>query len=134
MVADRAAQQRHWFVCDDPQGIAWQYPELLCCYFDDLNLIKGYEQWVSQGYLSQAEVDAVSKFHQEFDRYSPPEGDEYDHEAISRDPAWLDLCATAREAWEALRLLLNDPEEIKEIGEIIEQDESTVSLRSRAER
>jgi len=72
--------------------------------------------------LTQEEVDVVAAFHQQFDKYSPPGGDEYDHKVISEDPSWLELCATARKACQALHGILTAPEDIREIHGVIEQD------------
>ncbi len=127
MVADRASQHRHWFVCDQPEGIGWQFTEMCCQYFNDLFLDKGFEYLVAKGYVSTSEAQAVATFHSMYDGYTAPNGD-YDHKAIYDDPVWHKLNVAAQQACVALQPLLSDDSEIQIVQRIIEQSPGGDSL------
>lgn len=92
----------------------FSFVEYVECYFGDLLLGEqdgSYAARVEQGLLSAAEATVVSEFHSALDRYEPPNGDDYDHQAILDDPAWHGVVEAAKEAQHRLARLLEEPTE-----------------------
>ena len=89
------------------------FVEYVYFYFDDLGLSHrgDYPRLVDAGFLSSAEVEAVSDFHAALDAYDAPNGDDHDHAAILRDPRWNDVVIAAQAARERLLAVLTDPSE-----------------------
>ena len=73
----------------------WSYVEFACCYFDDL--LNGEEPSVLEqaGVISSDELSLLREFHEAFDSYKPPNGDEYDSDAILQDPNWQSVVSAA---------------------------------------
>ena len=70
------------------------------------------DRFVKDGYLTQAEADAVALFHATADEYKSPNGDDYDHASILADPKWLHVVQVAGMAKTALLTILHDPAEL----------------------
>jgi len=88
----------------------WSYIELVECYFEQFELGKGYGFAVENGIVSASEAAAAATFHTMFVAYEPPQGDNYNHEAILADPKWHAVSSAAAEALENILLLsFNNP-------------------------
>ena len=124
----------HEFADLDTQRRLWLHPtarnphytflEYICSYFDDLAVFDdsvsgdAYATAREQGLVSAEEVAAVEAFHAILDAYEAPGKDDYDHEAILKDPKWGEVVAAARSAQSALLPLIHDPEERRALTEI----------------
>ena len=95
----------------------YSYVEYRECYFTDLDLSDGYSPLVADGYVSNAEAEAVEPFHRLFKAYGTPTGDSYDHAAILADLRWLEIADAARAAADRLADLLAYPEELRHLRE-----------------
>lgn len=111
--ADSAVQASRW---TDPQegNPHFSFVECMCCYFDDADLGDegAYARHIARGYVSDGEAEAVIEFHQFADAYRPPNGDDYDVDAILADPNWGVIVDAAQRAQARLLALLTDPAEI----------------------
>ncbi len=138
MVADRAsAEQRmlwrkNWlssiaeFADLDMQRATWLNPkninphysfvEYICSYFDRV-AEKGYDAPVAAGYLSEQEAAVVADLHALLDAYKPPNGDDYDHDAILQDETWHEVAATAKVARGRLAAIITQPAELRALLE-----------------
>ena len=77
--SDRATQERRWL---DPaeENPHFSYIECMCVYFDDVlwGEDEAYKKRLASGYVSKAEVAAVSVFHVLADAHQSPNGDDRD--------------------------------------------------------
>jgi hypothetical protein len=84
----------------------------MCVYFDDVLFGEAsYKQRLDSGYVSEAEVAAVTEFHTLADGHQSPNGDDWDIRAVLDDPAWQEVVAAAERARQRLLPLLSDPAE-----------------------
>lgn len=104
---DIETQKQRWL---DPkeENPHWTYVEVMCGYFDDASLDRGYEYWLERNYLSKEEHEAAADFHELVKGYEPPNRDEYDHAAILADPKWHELCEAAHHTAIKLHALVED--------------------------
>ena len=111
-IASIKDQNQYWI---DPEqsNPHWSFVEIMCEYFDDLNLDKGLENYVEKGFVSENEYKLVIKLHNQLDKYEPPNKDEYDHIAILKDPTWISICNEAKRTCKKLLSVLSDQEERK---------------------
>jgi hypothetical protein len=98
---------QHWWLGGGPPGLMFSFVELMCGYFDDLNLSAGLEAAVRSGWMTAAEAQASREFHQLAARYPEPPGEP---ESVLADPAWADVVEAARRAWFGIREVTQDPE------------------------
>jgi hypothetical protein len=103
-----------WWVGSGPSDICVSYAELMCGYFDELDLGGGLEPAVGEGWMGGSEVRAVAEFHDKASAYREPSSD---HEAILGDPAWADVVRAAQLAWRSLRAVV-DPEDRAVMNEL----------------
>lgn len=111
--ADPEVQSARW--TDSNEGNPhFSFVECMCCYFDDadLNDQGAYARRTERGYVSDDEAEVLAEFHQLADGYSPPNGNDYDVEAILADPNWQAVVSTARLTQARLVVLLTDPNEV----------------------
>jgi hypothetical protein len=106
-------EQRATWLNPENDNPHFSFVECLCSYFDALGLddpAGRYEARVDQGMVTREEVNAVVALHAKLSDYSPPAADDYDHDAILRDPAWLAVVDEARWAVDRLKTMLSDDE------------------------
>lgn len=89
---------------------AWTYIEFMNHYFDDLDLVDGYEKKIQEGYVSHEEYNAIEKFHIALEKYKEPNGI-YDPEAILNDPEWIKITEMGQSSLKNLETLVSDAEE-----------------------
>ena len=109
--ADLELQRRSWFGGSEYNSPYWSFVEWMCRYFDDYSLSSGYAPFVSDGFVSQEEADAVRQFHAAADAYNAPGGDDYNHSAILADSAWLQVVSLANAARLTLLAIVSEPSE-----------------------
>ena len=82
-------------------------------YFDEAYLREpdAYNTRLAAGQVSSAEVAAVSRFHSLAESYESPTEDDWNSEAILRDPKWQEVVAAAQDAQQRLLSLLTDETE-----------------------
>jgi hypothetical protein len=98
---------QRWWLGGGPPGLIFSFVELMCGYFDDLNMSEGLEAAVRGGWMTAAEAQASREFHHLAARYREPPGEP---ESVLADPAWADVVEAARRAWFAIREVTMDPE------------------------
>ncbi len=110
-IASIKDQNQHWtnFEQNNPH---WSFVEIMCEYFDDLDLNEGYDNYLEKGFVTKKEVAIVANLHNQLDIYEPPNKDEYDHEAILKDPTWISICKEAKRTCKKLMSVLSNPEEL----------------------
>ena len=118
-LADLEFQRATW-LDPDIQNPHYSFVEFVECFYDvaagtytaDDRDAKNapLSHLLDNGHISQAERDAIWPLHVALRRYVSP--DCHNHEAILRDPKWLDVCAVARQARSALAALVSDPHEL----------------------
>lgn len=96
-----------WWRGGGPPDVCVSYTELMCGYFDDLDLADGLEAAVRAGWMSSAEAAATLELHRRAEAYREPSRDP---EAILADPRWADVVAAAQRAWSGLHARSEDPE------------------------
>ncbi|HLP04240.1 MAG TPA: hypothetical protein VK152_02315 [Paludibacter sp.] len=88
--------------------------EAICGYFDDLQLDKGYESFVKEGFVTQEEAELVSEFHELLNSYvSRPEKNSLSDQNMLRDIEWINLTKLAKESWEKLKVIISDEREME---------------------
>jgi hypothetical protein len=102
-----APSVQRWWIDGAPTGHMFSFVELMCGYFDDLNLSAGLEAAVRSGWMTAAEAQASREFHQLATCYREPPGEPH---SVLADPAWDDVVEAARRAWFAIREVTQDPE------------------------
>ena len=92
---------------------AWTFIEYMNSYFDDLRLSDlGYDYYLKKGYIKEEEYNCIKEFHKLLDEYEAPVSD-YDPVSIVKDPIWLNIRTLGQQSVENLKLLIDDPEEVK---------------------
>jgi hypothetical protein len=100
-ISDLNVQKQKW-VDSDNSNPYYSFVECMCMYFDDLGLSdQDYEQWIQQGIITETEYKLVKSFHEQLAVYKPPTN-EWDHEAILRDPAWITITKLAQKTLKEL--------------------------------
>jgi hypothetical protein len=110
--ADSYTQKAQWLATTEIRHHA-SFSDCMSGYFDGANLCEpnAYERRLTEGQINPAEVAAVSKFHSLAECYESPSGDDWNSDAILRDPKWQEVVAAAAEAQERLLHLLTDETE-----------------------
>ncbi len=85
----------------------WSYVEFCCSYPMEDQLVDAHEQ----GWLTDEEVRLLSTLNEAISAHSSPTGNNYDHEAILQDPAWLAVVELAQRTQQRLlEIVKNDDE------------------------
>ncbi len=69
----------------------WSFVEFMCCYFDDLVIDDNYKYQFDKGWVTSEELEIIKAWHEALDKYDSPKNEDYNHEAILKDPKWLDI-------------------------------------------
>jgi len=109
--ADYDLQSRSWFGGPEYNSPYWSFVEWMCRYFDDYSLSFGYASFISDGFVSPEEAEAVQEFHAAADTYKAPGGNDYDHRAILSDPGWQHVVSLADGARLRLLSIIKEPSE-----------------------
>ncbi|NVO30731.1 hypothetical protein [Hymenobacter lapidiphilus] len=88
----------------------WGYVEFMCCYFDDVFQGRKYEDFLSDGWISEAEYDCVKDWHELLDAHKAPNNENYNDLAIVNDLEWRRIVAIGVIAKEQLIKLLPSDE------------------------
>jgi len=112
--ADSHTQKTRWPATTKAKP-RFSFVDCMSDYFDGAYLREpdAYDRRLAAGQVTAAEVEAVTKFHSLAECYESPTGNDWNSEAILRDPKWQDVVAAACEAQERLLPLLADEEERK---------------------
>lgn len=103
-------QRQHW-LDPDQKNPHWSYVEIMCEYFDDCSLSDGYQQFVDGGMISEVEWSLVRPWHTRLAVYQHPTGNDYDNDAVLKDPEWIGICRDAARLRKALLAVVSDPAE-----------------------
>ena len=104
-------QRQHWLAQTADRSPRWTFVELMCEYFDDLDLGVGYGERVAGGFVTEAEARLLERWHTRLGDYVPPNEDDHALAAILKDPDWIALCREAGRRCQALLSVLSDPSE-----------------------
>jgi len=108
--ADEDAQRR-WLDTSE-RNPHYSYVECMSGYFDDTFFVRHeIERWVSYGYMSDTEYQAMLPFHRLAETYRPPNDDPRDCGAILADRGWIEVIGAAQTAQAALANMIDDPSE-----------------------
>ncbi len=122
--SDSETQKTRWL---DPaeRNPHFSFVECMCSYFDDAYLgeADAYRKRLVAGKLSENEVAAVAEFHAVADRYKSPSDDDWDTQAILKDPEWKAVVEAAQRAQERLLSLLTDSTERDALTQPLDWDE-----------
>jgi hypothetical protein len=96
-IADLELQRRMWL---DPANTNphWSYIEFVCSY-PDADQLTGAR---SKGWLSPAEAELLPDFGRTLLAHHAPTGNDFDNEAVLKDPAWHTVSRAAQHALAAL--------------------------------
>ena len=100
-------QRKTWLDAAKP-SVHYTYVESMCCYFDDLLCGLSYNQLVENDYMGEQEKAALIEWHTALDGYNSPQNDDYDDDAILKDPEWIRIAGLGEAAWKKLQLLRKD--------------------------
>jgi hypothetical protein len=117
--------QSYW-VTPANNGLVVSFSECMCTYFDDLGLEEGLEKAVTEGWLSKKETEILSIFHSSAELYNPK--DDYDHENILNDKAWIEVRNKAAKAWYKFKETLSDKNELELMNKL--ENELKIKLSS----
>ncbi|HPF92135.1 MAG TPA: hypothetical protein PLL57_15850 [Flavobacteriales bacterium] len=102
-------QRRSWLDTEG-QNPHWSFCEFMNCYFGCFGIEGTYHRFIQDGVVSTAEYEIVKDWHQALSSYKAPKDDDYNHQAILNDPAWLALVAEGEAARRRLEELLTNDE------------------------
>ena len=97
-----------WLEQKYPDEIGF-YSEDMCKYFDDLSIENNYKSQLIEGLVTEEEIDVIKSFHAALDNYD--EGEKTDSE-ILEDPNWQKIIYEGNQAWEKLKNVITNPEEL----------------------
>lgn len=105
-LADLGLQKMTWL---DPGNLNphWSYVEFCCCYPMEGQLADAHED----GWLTDEEVHLLRTLNGAISAHSSPTGDNYDHQAILQDPAWLAVVALAERTRQRLLAIVENEDE-----------------------
>lgn len=107
-------QRDLWIEHTYPDAVGW-FGEDVCQYFDDLFLDDNYQLQLKEGVITHEEFIAIKDFHVAFDQYLETDKEEKmlktDSEIIV-DPSWISVVGLAAIAWQQLKNIIKDSEEI----------------------
>lgn len=121
---DRDTQANRWLDRTE-RNPHFSLVECMCSYFDDAYLGEedAYEKRLARGHISAEEVAAVADFHALAERYESPNGDDWDAEAVLRDPNWQKVVDAAQRGQQRLLALLSDKTEKAALTQPLRWDE-----------
>jgi hypothetical protein len=96
-IADLDLQRRMWLDAANTNP-HWSFIEFVCSYPDEEEINSAQKK----GWITQAEASTLKGMAQLIERYVPPRGDDYDHQAILSDPAWFEVSRAAQAATQTL--------------------------------
>lgn len=110
--SDKETQANRWLDTAE-RNPHFSFVECMCSYFDDAYLgeADAYEKRLARGHLSPDEAAAVAEFHALAQRYESPNGNDWDAEAVLRDPNWQKVVDAGQRAQQRLLPLLTDSTE-----------------------
>lgn len=103
-ISDLDLQRRTW-LDQSNRNPHWSYIEFVSSYPDREQILQG----LREGWLSEAEGDALNDLRAILDAYSPPDNDPYGNAAVLDDPAWRSVTAAADRAKRQLLAATADP-------------------------
>lgn len=113
-ISDLDLQRRTWLNMTN-RNPHWSYIEFVCSFPDEdqLHFSK------NKGVLTNEEFDLLFQLERVLAAYAPPNGNEWDNEAVLADPAWRLVVEKAQNVKIRLLNLVNDPtERMHLLGEI----------------
>ncbi|MES2652717.1 MAG: hypothetical protein V4663_13325 [Bacteroidota bacterium] len=98
------------------------YTEMVCSYFDDLNLDDGYLKFMEDGLTSDVEVNIWSSFHSNLNAYtSKIENMKPSDQEIIKDSQWIELTNLAKLSWDEFKKNLRSDAEKQMVSDIEKQ-------------
>jgi hypothetical protein len=88
----------------------WSFVEFMCSYFDDLAIDDNYKYQLDNGWVTKKEYEIIEDWHITLDKYNSPKNDDYDNEAILKDPKWLEILQIGVKTRNELGKTLNESE------------------------
>ncbi|MHB9142222.1 MAG: hypothetical protein ACYC25_10130 [Paludibacter sp.] len=88
----------------------WSFVEFMCSYFDDLVIDENYKYPIENELITRQEYEIIKDWHEALNKYNSPENNDYDNEAILKDPKWLDILQTGVNVRNNLAKTLNETE------------------------
>ncbi|XOV92198.1 MAG: hypothetical protein ACFHWX_18560 [Bacteroidota bacterium] len=105
--------QRELWIEAKYSELAGSFGEAISMYFDNLNLKGGYDNPENAGIYKPREQQTISTFHYELSKYlKDPQKRTLSDAKILRDPEWQQLCKLGLTAWNEIKQLLTETEEI----------------------
>jgi len=111
-------QNEIWIKNSNPNIIGW-YAEDVNQYFNDLSLEDGYNLVLKENYVSKEELAVIEEFHLSFDDFVEVENHEQRDMSDKQrliDTGWIQIVKLGFEAWNRLKLVIIDQEELKLIA------------------
>jgi hypothetical protein len=105
-IADIEYQRRTWLTPPN-SSLHWSYVEF-CCSYPDANQLQFARD---SGQLSAKEFELLDALHGALVSHKAPGGNDYDHRAVLKDPAWHAVVAKAERIRQQLLTLTVDPKE-----------------------
>ena len=102
-------QRNLWIERKYENAIGW-FAEDMCRYFDDLSLEDQYNHQLMNGMITNKEFEVIKDFHKALDNYD--EMGKTDLE-ILEDSKWQEIVNVARSAWDNLKLVIEDRDELE---------------------
>jgi hypothetical protein len=95
------------------------YNEVVCTYFDDLDLGSGLRKFVEEGFITESEAQIFFEFHSLFEKYVDEKvKGEFSDAQILQDKEWINLTNLANENWKKLKKVLIEKAELNYITEL----------------
>ncbi|WP_177764492.1 hypothetical protein [Flavobacterium sp. I3-2] len=117
-LAHHEFQKKVWIEASIENYVS-DFTEVVCTYFDDLNLKSGLEKFAKEGFITEMEVKIFLKFHKQFEEYvDKSEKKTLSDYKVLRDIEWVNLTKLAKENWIELKGVLTDKTEIDYVIEL----------------
>lgn len=116
-ISDIEFQKRLWIDSEFPNIIS-SHTELICCYFDDLNLTDGYYLWIKEGIITQKEAVIITTLHNLLENYTRPEKENLTDNKILLDPEWHIITKEAKKVWNELKKVISILTEIEYMNKL----------------
>jgi hypothetical protein len=111
-------QENVWVKSKYP-NVVGTFTEDVCQYFDDVSLDDNYQFFVTDGSITQEEINSICDFHIALDTYVANTNDpqnvkaKYTNEEILKDPDWHEVVKLGNDSWSKLKKIIKDPSEIE---------------------
>ncbi len=105
-------QRGLWIELKYPNEASY-FGEDMCQYFDDLSIDNNYERQLANEYISEEEFEIIKTFHIALDRYESGERSDFE---ILNDPNWLSIVEEGNKAWNKLKDVITDEEEVSHMN------------------